>query len=69
MATWRERITEAARGVDAAYATRRDVFQQASDAGLSLRQIGSAAGLSAATVHKIIGGVGEERISLDSEAP
>lgn len=65
-ATWRERIRAAADAVDTAYAFRAAEFQRAHDAGLSMRQIGEAAELSAAAVHKILGGSSRERVSLDA---
>lgn len=64
-ATWRERIRAAADGVDTAYAFRCAEFTRAHDAGLSMRQIAEAAGLTASSVHKIIGNRGSNRVSLD----
>jgi DNA-directed RNA polymerase specialized sigma24 family protein len=53
--TWREAILDAKTGVETAYDRRRRVFQAAFDAGLSLRQIAGAAGMTAAGVHNVIG--------------
>lgn len=53
--TWREAIVDAHQGIEHAYERRRRVFQAAYDAGLTFRQIGGAAGVSAATIYKIIG--------------
>jgi hypothetical protein len=53
--TWREALVDAHDGVDRAYERRREVFQAAYDAGLTMRDIGGAVGMSAANVNKIIG--------------
>jgi DNA-directed RNA polymerase specialized sigma24 family protein len=53
--SWREALADAFGGVDRAYERRRQVVQAAYDAGLTFRQIGNAVGVSAATVHRIIG--------------
>lgn len=67
--TWRDRIKDAADAVERAKATRTEVFAAAHAAGLSMRQIGDAAGRSAAMVCRDIGGVKVDRVSLDEEAP
>jgi AcrR family transcriptional regulator len=69
MASWRDKIRDAAEGVERAYDTRRSVFKEASDAGLSMRQIADAAGISAAMVCRDIGNAKTPRTSLDDEAP
>lgn len=56
--TWREWIKGAAKGVETAREARDHAFREAHDAGLSYRQIAEAAGCSAATVHRAIGGHG-----------
>lgn len=53
--TWREALQSAAHGIEAAYEHRRRVMQAAYDAGLTMKQIGNAMGLSPAGVNKIIG--------------
>lgn len=61
--TWRAAIADAQARIADAYAKRRLQFRAAHDAGLSYREIGEAAGLSAAAVGKIIG---RGKASLDS---
>ena len=68
-ASWRAVITQAAAAVPAAYAHRQVTMRAAHNAGLSLRQIGEAAGLSTNAVSKIVGPVGRKRASLDDFAP
>lgn len=53
--TWREALIDAHVGVDHAYERRKRVLQAAYDAGLTIRQIGGAIGMSAGNVNKIIG--------------
>jgi transposase len=53
--TWRQALRDAHEGVAQAKETRRRVFEAAHEAGLSMRAISGAVGLSAATVHRIIG--------------
>lgn len=67
--TWRERIQAAQDTVATAYEFREAEFKAAHASGLTLRQIAEAAGLTAPGVHKIVGKVGPERVSLDDMAP
>jgi hypothetical protein len=55
MPTWRDAIEQSQRQITHAYDRRKGIFQQAYRAGLTMRQIGEAAGMSAAGVQKIIG--------------
>ena len=69
--TWRVELYAAHRDVAKAYARRREVFRAAHDAGLSLRQIADAAGMSFSTVHRIVGrgaGNGRDDSILDQSA-
>ena len=56
--SWRAALANVHGRIEDAYALRRDWFQHAFDAGFTCAQIGEAAGLSAAAVHKIIGAQG-----------
>lgn len=48
--TWREKIVGAGDNVENARVLQREVWQQARNAGLTLGQIGDAAGVSASAV-------------------
>jgi DNA-directed RNA polymerase specialized sigma24 family protein len=61
-ATWRAALQSAQDGIESAYAYRRRLVRQASDAGLSYREIGEGLGLSSAAVGKIMG---RSRAGLD----
>lgn len=53
--SWRAALANVHGRIEDAYSLRRVWFQHAFDAGFTCAQIGEAAGLSAAAVHKIIG--------------
>lgn len=61
--TWRAALEDSQKRIGDAYAQRARMFRAASDAGLSYRDIGEAAGLSPSRVCTIIG---RERATLDS---
>lgn len=62
--TWRAAIDDAQKQIEWAYERRRRLFMAAHEAGLSFREIGEAAGMTAAGVHKIVGA--KQRATLDS---
>jgi hypothetical protein len=64
--TWREALADAQAQIATAYERRARLFKRAHEAGLSLREIGEATGLSAMGVHKIVGK--QNRVSLDDQA-
>jgi DNA-directed RNA polymerase specialized sigma24 family protein len=64
--TWREALADAQAQIATAYERRAAMFRRAHEAGLSLREIGEATGLSAMGVHKIVGK--QNRVSLDDQA-
>ncbi len=69
--SWREKLQMAHRAVADAEADRERVFQQASDAGISVRAIALATGLSSSTAWRYIGRPTEHDAFalLDTEAP
>lgn len=66
ISTWRDSIANAQAGIAAAREHRYRTFRAAAAAGLTRREIGEAAGLSIASIQKIVGK--DERVTLDSPA-
>lgn len=66
--SWREKLRGAHRAVAKAEEERARVFREAQEAGISLRGIEDATGVSSSTISRWIGPAPKVERSLDQEA-